>query len=240
MMGFKKNAQFALYVFALFSCRNRETTTIEPDLHREYFAARNSYEQGDYQNAYTRFLDLMTKAKNFLPIQLQLAKTQILLGQLEEADKRLRKIVKKKPEYYEARLWYARLVLQQGNYRQAERLLRELLQLDSSASQVYYYMAILYSKDDFSEHNLALALQYIKQANALSKEQLAYQLHEQARLYIGMQNSGEAIRLLRQSSSLLNTGALHEANQEILNHLRGNDETNDVDTKPSDPIPDGP
>jgi tetratricopeptide (TPR) repeat protein len=109
-----------VFVCALFACRSAG-----PDEETLYLYARagETYSQGRFAET----SEMLAEIKKFPPALILRAKAEFFSGELEKAEYSCRRAIKYRPSAFEARLYLARILREQGKAAEAEAAAAALL-----------------------------------------------------------------------------------------------------------------
>ncbi|WP_288517494.1 tetratricopeptide repeat protein [uncultured Treponema sp.] len=134
----------------LFSCSNRNKVEIF------YVKAVEAYSKKDFTAA-LNFSDLTLKNdSDFYQAKLLKAKILYFENSLEKSFLILKKLIKKYPEYTDARIWFIRVLLAQSKYDEAEKYLIKELSFNSGDCRVFYQYGNLCSKLNRMDERLSM------------------------------------------------------------------------------------
>jgi tetratricopeptide (TPR) repeat protein len=136
----------------LFSCASRNRGEAE----RAYLAAAEAYGGENYQEALVQVRRALKADRAFYQAEFLLGKTLFFTGEEAEALEVFSRLVKRRPEYTEARLWRIRCLVLGGRYGEAADLLDRELSFNSSDWRPLYLYALLAQKTGDYEKRLSM------------------------------------------------------------------------------------
>jgi tetratricopeptide (TPR) repeat protein len=105
------------------SCNNKVDNKVDEEVLRLYVNAHDLYTQGRFEET-----SVMLNSVRDFPAALTLrAKAEYFSGELEQAEKSCRRVLKLRPSSVEARLYLARILRDRGEQSAAERIAESLL-----------------------------------------------------------------------------------------------------------------
>ena len=138
---------------------------------KKYIYAIESYTKQDFVNA-MKFANLTIKSdSSFYQAHLLKAKIFYFDDLLDKSESILRKLVKKYPEYTDARIWYIRVLIAQKKYNEAEKYLIKELSFNSGDCRVFYQYGILCGELNRLDEQLSM---YRKTENLLKDNSKVY------------------------------------------------------------------
>ena len=178
-----------LAVTALASCADANEET----LHR-YTRAKDMYAQGHFSDA----SNLLSQTNNFVPAFVLRGKAEYFSGNLAKAEASCRQALKRRPAAFEAKLYLARILRDQGELDRAEKIALDLL-----ADNPHDIGALRFASDialKRGKNQEARAL--LDQAAELSTES-AMVLLDRARLHWVAGRGGQALEDLGRAQAML-------------------------------------
>jgi tetratricopeptide (TPR) repeat protein len=139
----------------LFSCASRKNGEAE----RAYLSALEAYGGENYQEALAQARRALKADRGFYQAEFLLGKTLFFTGEEAGALAVFSRLVKRRPEYTEARLWRIRCLILEGRYGEAENLLDQELSFNFSDWRPLYLYALLAQKTGDYEKRLSLGRQ---------------------------------------------------------------------------------
>jgi tetratricopeptide (TPR) repeat protein len=136
----------------LFSCASRNRGEAE----RAYLAAAEAYGEENYQEALAQVRRALKEDRGFYQAEFLLGKTLFFAGEEMEALEVFSRLVKRRPEYTEARLWRIRCLVLEGRYGEAANLLDRELSFNASDWRPLYLYALLAQKTGDYEKRLSM------------------------------------------------------------------------------------
>ncbi|MDR3191866.1 MAG: tetratricopeptide repeat protein [Treponema sp.] len=135
----------------LFSCgRNKG------EAERAYLAAVEAYGGENYQEALVQVHRALKADRAFYQAEFLLGKALFFAGEEAGALEVFSRLVKRRPEYTEARLWRIRCLVLAGRHGEAEKLLDRELSFNSSDWRPLYLYALLAQKTGDYEKRLSM------------------------------------------------------------------------------------
>jgi tetratricopeptide (TPR) repeat protein len=139
----------------LFSCVSRSRGEAE----QAYLAAAEAYGGENYQEALVQVRRALKADRDFYQAEFLLGKTLFFAGEETEALEVFSRLVKRRPEYTEARLWRIRCLILGGRYGEAANLLDRELSFNASDWRPLYLYALLAQKTGDYEKRLSMGRQ---------------------------------------------------------------------------------
>ncbi|MDR0998674.1 MAG: tetratricopeptide repeat protein [Treponema sp.] len=139
----------------LFSCGSRQNGEAE----RAYLAAAEAYGRENYPEALAQVRLALKADRNFYQAGFLLGKTLFFSGEEDEALAVFSRLVKRRPEYTEARLWLIRCLVLEGKHGEAASLLDRELSFNPSDWRPLYLYALLARKTGDYEKRLSMGRQ---------------------------------------------------------------------------------
>ena len=136
--------------FFFFSCRDSRGAE------QLYARAADAYIREDFSNALALSDEALRVDGNCFQAKLLKAKVLIFTEKIDDAEKILRSLCKRYPEFTEARLWYVRALIMTERYDKAETLLERELALNQTDWRFYYQYALLAQKQNAADKRLSL------------------------------------------------------------------------------------
>lgn len=136
--------------FLFFSCRNPQGAE------QLYARATDAYIREDFSSALALSDEALRADGNYLQAKLLKAKVLIFTKKTGDAEKMLRMLCKRHPAFSEARLWYVRALIMNGQYDKAEALLEKEVALNQTDWRFYYQYALLAQKQNVLDKRLAM------------------------------------------------------------------------------------
>jgi len=113
---------FAFICAVVFSFSSCSKTPDKKTILR-YARASEAYSLGKFSET----AESLGKEKNFPPSLLLRAKAEFFSGDVEKAEKTCRRLLKKRPSFYEGKLYLARVLREKGESEKAARVTEEML-----------------------------------------------------------------------------------------------------------------
>ena len=143
-----------ILVLALFVGCNQKNSQLGYEL---YLSGLKSYSEKDFSAAEKICQEALKHDKRLFQAELLRIKSLFFLNDLESAETALEKLLKKVPQYTDARLWYIRFLIFQEKNDEAFALLKEELALNETDWRIHYLKGLLNSKNqDYSSQLAAL------------------------------------------------------------------------------------
>ncbi len=184
-------------LFFLGSCSAKRAS--EKEL-AAYAEAKILYSQGRLVEA-EEALSVFSKSTSLPQARFLLGKTKFFRGDFEGASLVFNGLVRKFPEYREARIWLARALLEQGKKDEAERMTDTLLAEDAGDMRVYYLAGMIKA----AKGDVRGSLGYLERSAELGDE-LAKTYFELARIYYQFGQDEKAEERLKRARSVLQPG----------------------------------
>jgi tetratricopeptide (TPR) repeat protein len=175
LRGFLCTVGVLLSIPLLATCSPAEAP---PEALTQYLRAEDFYVRGQVEAALAIFSRVSQQHPELSQATFMEGKSLYLLNKPREAEAVLEKLVRRVPRYHEAQIWLARIEVQQGELDKAEKLLAELLSLDSQDARLLYLMAQVRT----DQGKLQEAITYLEKAGA-TEEDLARVHLDLGRLY---------------------------------------------------------
>ncbi|MBQ0003807.1 MAG: hypothetical protein KBT21_09760 [Treponema sp.] len=134
----------------LFSCKN--TGNAE----KFYLAAVNSYAKQDLESASFYCEKALSQDRSFYQADFLQAKVFFMKKNYEESYSITKKLIKKYPQYTDARIWNIRSLILLDKLEDAEKLLITELSFNNSDWRTYYLYSVLYAKQNKIDLQLAM------------------------------------------------------------------------------------
>lgn len=130
-----------------------------------YLSGLKSYSEKDFSATEKICQEALKHDKRLFQAELLRIKSLFFLNELEVAETALEKLLKKVPQYTDARLWYIRFLIFQEKFNEAAPLLEEALAFNETDWRIHYLKGLLNSKNQDYSSQLA-ALQQAERALA--------------------------------------------------------------------------
>jgi tetratricopeptide (TPR) repeat protein len=143
-----------LGVAVLFSCGSRQNGEAE----RAYLAAMEAYSRENYPETIVQTRRALKADRDFYQAEFLLGKALFFAGK-EGALAIFSRLVKRRPEYTEARLWRIRCLVLEGRHGEAAGLLDQELSLNPSDWRPLYLYALLAQKTGDYEKRFSMGRQ---------------------------------------------------------------------------------
>ena len=122
-----------------------------------YLSGLEAYSEKDFSTAEKICLEAVKQDKELFQAELLRIKSLFFLNELEKSHALLEKLLKKVPQYTDARLWYIRFMIFQENFQMAAALLEEELIFNETDWRIHYLKGLINSKNqDYSSQLAAL------------------------------------------------------------------------------------
>ena len=122
-----------------------------------YLSGLEAYSEKDFFTAEKICLEAVKQDKELFQAELLRIKSLFFLNELEKSHALLEKLLKKVPQYTDARLWYIRFMIFQENFQMAAALLEEELIFNETDWRIHYLKGLINSKNqDYSSQLAAL------------------------------------------------------------------------------------
>ena len=122
-----------------------------------YLSGLEAYSEKDFYTAEKICLEAVKQDKELFQAELLRIKSLFFLNELEKSHALLEKLLKKVPQYTDARLWYIRFMIFQENFQMAAALLEEELVFNETDWRIHYLKGLINSKNqDYSSQLAAL------------------------------------------------------------------------------------
>ena len=122
-----------------------------------YLSGLEAYSEKDFSTAEKICLEAVKQDKELFQAELLRIKSLFFLNELEKSHTLLEKLLKKVPQYTDARLWYIRFMIFQENFQMAAALLEEELIFNETDWRIHYLKGLINSKNqDYSSQLAAL------------------------------------------------------------------------------------
>ena len=122
-----------------------------------YLSGLEAYSEKDFSTAEKICLEAIKQDKELFQAELLRIKSLFFLNELEKSHALLEKLLKKVPQYTDARLWYIRFMIFQENFQMAAALLEEELVFNETDWRIHYLKGLINSKNqDYSSQLAAL------------------------------------------------------------------------------------
>ena len=139
---------------------------------RLYARASDAYIREDFSNALSLADEAVRADGDFFQARLLKAKILIFTEKTGDAEKILRALCKRYPEFTEARLWYVRALIMTERYDKAEELLERELALNQTDWRFYYQYALLAQKQNALDKRLAMCRLFAIRKSCISKRRI--------------------------------------------------------------------
>lgn len=181
---------FTLFIFSLFliSC-NRNIS--KEDSNKLYLSALDAYSSENYTESLV-YLEILKKNNNKY-YQADLLKGKILFFQkdYESSLKIFNKLIKKYPNFYEAKIWYIRDLIILKNYQEAKKQLDIELSFNQTDWRIYYLYSVLEDATDNIDQKIIM----------LNRAELA--LTDSAKIYMELSDIMSILDLKETSNDYL-------------------------------------
>ena len=133
-----------ILVLALIVGCNHKNSQLGYEL---YLSGLKSYSEKDFSAAEKICQEALKHDKRLFQAELLRIKSLFFLNDLEVAETALEKLLKKVPQYTDARLWYIRFLIFQEKFNEAAPLLEEALAFNETDWRIHYLKGLLNSKN---------------------------------------------------------------------------------------------
>lgn len=147
---FKKVFLIIFCCIFLFSCSKKE------EAEADYVRAVEAYSKLDFDIALECIDTAKRKDSSLYQADFLKAKILYFKDSLNESNLLLKKIIKKYPEYTDARIWYIRVLIAQEKYDEAEDFLIRELSFNSGDCRVFYQYGNLCDKMNRLDERLSM------------------------------------------------------------------------------------
>lgn len=173
-----------LFLGLIQGCRAKNSTNTY-DL---YLSALESYSQKDFSETLASCDSIIKNDKSFFQAELLRVKALCFLCDFETAEESIESLVKRVPQYTDARLWHIRLLILQEKFEQVAPLLEKELSLNETDWRIHYLKGLLDSRNE----NYSGQLVSLQQAErALSDGAKVYLDLTKLWLVLGMEDQAE-------------------------------------------------
>lgn len=131
-----------LFLGVFFSCK------VDGSGHELYLSALDSYSQEDFSRTIELCESILQKDKNLFQAELLRIKSLFFLNEYETAEKLIARLVKRVPQYTDARLWYIRLLILQEKFDEVAPLLEKELALNETDWRIHYLKGIVDARNE--------------------------------------------------------------------------------------------
>lgn len=123
---------------------------------KAYIAAVDAYGAEKYEEALVFIRQALVRDRKFYQAEFLEGRILFFTGNEAEAKKTFARLVTRHPEYIEARIWYIRTLILNGEYEKAEGLIEGELSFNTSDWRIYYLYALLAQKQKDYEKRLSM------------------------------------------------------------------------------------
>ena len=159
-----------------------------------YIKASEAYVKQEFDSARMFLNSALKEDSNFYQASFLLAKVNYFEENYVEAEKLLKKLTKKYPQYNEARLWYIRVLLAEEKFELCENALKEELSFNQTDWHVYYLYSLLADKTEQMDKRLSMCK---KALDVLTESEKVYMEMADLWLILGVRNN--AIEVLEKA-----------------------------------------
>ncbi len=181
-----------------------------------YVQASDAYAERNLDKAYTLALQACKNKPDFFQAQLLQAKVLYFQDKNSEAEKCLKKLLKKHPEFTEARLYLVRTLIQMESYGQAKSLLDTELSFNQTDWRFFYLYALLSEKQESLDMRLAMQ----KRAEQ-SLEDSSKVYTDLAFIWLKLEMRDKALDYLEKAQCI---SSRPEAIQQAIDHIKSGDD----------------
>lgn len=122
-----------------------------------YLSGLEAYSKKDFSTAEEICREALEQDKALFQAELLRIKSLFFLNEFESAEASVKKLLKRVPQYTDARLWYIRLMILQEKHDEAFALLKEESALNETDWRIHYLKGLINSKNqDYSSQLAAL------------------------------------------------------------------------------------
>lgn len=140
-----------LFLGILYSCK------VGGSGHELYLSALDAYSQEDFSRTIELCDSILQKDKNLFQAELLRIKSLFFLSEYEKAEKSIARLVRKVPQYTDARLWYIRLLILREKFDEVAPLLEKELVLNETDWRIHYLKGIVDARnEDYSGQLVSL------------------------------------------------------------------------------------
>lgn len=197
-----KTMNVALFLFALMMFGSCALSKADDDTVKLFARSHGLYVQGMLRETIDMLLPKNTggKAQHFVPLLILRGKSEYFLGNINDAEKTMRRVLRLKRGHTEATLYLARIYREKNKSGEAQKIIEGLLANDPSNIQALRLAAEL-ARDRGPEGERA-AMAFLDRAADASTES-AFVFLDRARLYWIAGNAEEALRDVRCARALV-------------------------------------
>ena len=159
-----KNMIILIFTAVLGLCSCTDKTKAQ----QHYIQAVNAYSVKDFNLAFDFIQQSLSADKDFYEAALLKIKILYFQDKNEEAQKTAASVLKKHPEFTEAKLWQIRLFIQCGEYEKAQEALKKAISFNYSDWRFYHLYALLGEKLENFELRMVMekkAEQFLKESS---------------------------------------------------------------------------
>ena len=206
-MKFKNLLIMCMLLVLFASCKNYS------QVEELYKRAKEEYSKQEFEDSLNTTKKILSLDKNFYHARFLKSKILFFTEDYKNAEKELKKLCKKHPEFTEARLYLNRVLLQQNKLEEAEKMLLQELSLNQSDWRFYYQYALLAKKSEKLETLLSMCR---RAEQVLSDTEKVY--IEMAEFWIRLGRQTNAIRELDKASLVSNDSkSIEELKKTLIN-----------------------
>ncbi len=209
-------------VFCIFFCMSCTKTNLNGRINRKenaqklYLMAVSSYSEENFSKALDFTEQALRCNKKLYQASLLKAKIFYFTNKNEEAEKTISSLVKKVPDFTEARIWKIRILLQNHKFEEAKALLDRETEFNSTDWRIFYLYALLAEKQE----NFNLRISMEKQAEQT--------LNESSRVFIDLASIWITLGLRERALDYLEKAkalSIHPENLEnAIRHVKNGDD----------------
>ncbi|MCG8570015.1 MAG: tetratricopeptide repeat protein [Spirochaetes bacterium] len=182
-----------LITFLVFlGCKNIDISQLP-----EYQSGMIHFENQDYKRAEEVFQSLANKYSQNSRIYFMLGKTQFYLKDMEQANKNLKKSLKKDPYFCPALLWAARFSLIENNFSQAGEYLDQIIKMNPEHPEANLFKARLLLDQGQTDQAIA----FLKQCDH-GEELYAEIYYELGKIYLDNEQTSQGTDYLNKAMDL--------------------------------------
>lgn len=133
---------------------------IDEEIKNEYKEASDLLDVGKFEEARTKFNNILDEIEGFIPALNKIAVIEIYNNNLEEAEQILSKIIKEDPEYVPAITNFGSIEKKNGNLDKAEKLYERAIEIEPDYGNAYNNLGVIYrEKGEYTK-----SVKYLKKA----------------------------------------------------------------------------
>ncbi len=175
----KKLSAFILLALIFVSCKDTSRAKELYELSLECYAGQK------FEDCLSNIKLCLKSSPDFYQAQFLKAKVLFFMNQNEDSLKIFNNLLKKYPEFTEARIWRIRLLIALGQYDRAEEKIIEELNFNGTDWRVYYQYALLCEKQGLMDKKIVMCS---RAENFLSEGSKIYLESADLWLKLGLKN----------------------------------------------------